>query len=98
MKSKKILRGLFFSLLIILLLTQFQPILLRTLGAVDGTFGLRPVSHQCAGLTLSGETVTRRFPSTEWEGRIGFFRVRYFVTREASGRDFCMGQDIWFGE
>ncbi|MBI5933357.1 MAG: hypothetical protein HY867_06580 [Chloroflexi bacterium] len=78
--------------------TQLQPIFIRELGAVDGTFGLRPVSHRCAGLTLSGEAVAARFPSADWEGTIGVFRARYHVTREANGREYCLGQDLWFGE
>ncbi|OGO75744.1 MAG: hypothetical protein A3K45_09105 [Chloroflexi bacterium RIFOXYC12_FULL_59_14] len=78
-----------------LLATQLQPVFLRALGAVDGTFGLRPVSHKCAGITLTGDAATRRFPSADWEGTFGLFRVRYFVPREAMDRDFCLGQDVW---
>ncbi len=89
---------IFGILTLLALASQLQPAYLRARGAVDGTFGLRPVSHHCAGLTLAGATVTRRFPSAEWEGTFGFFRARYHVTREATGRDFCLGQDVWFGE
>ena len=100
-KSHSTRRILFFILdLIILLavLSQLQPVYLHLVGAVDGTFGLRPVSHQCAGLMLSSEAVTRQLPPADWEKRIGFFHVRYFIPREADERKFCLGQDIWFGE
>jgi hypothetical protein len=100
MKSNK-RRGLLIFIIVLLLsvlLTQLQPALLHALGAVDGTFGLRPVSHKCAGLTLAGTTVARGFPSADWQGRFGFFSIRYLVPPEALGRDFCLGQDVWFGE
>ena len=86
------------SILLCMIATQLQPVLLRALDAVDGSFGLRPVTHQCVGLRLAGGTVSARFPSADWEGTIGFFHVRYFVTRDATDRDFCLGQDVWFGE
>lgn len=84
--------------ILLALATQLQPLFLRALGAVDGTFGLRPVSHRCAGLTVSGAAIAARLPSADWEGALGFFRVRYHVTREANERDYCLGQDVWFGE
>jgi hypothetical protein len=98
MRKHKILPNILLAFTILLLLTQLQPLFLRVLGAVDGTFGLRPVTHQCAGLRLTGGFVLERFPATEWEGKFGFFRARYFVTRDAMDWDFCLGQDIWFGE
>ena len=96
--NKRKIAILLIILVILLLLTQLQPLFLQSLGAVDGTFGLRPVSHRCAGLTLSGETVAARLPSADWEGTLGVFRARYHVTREANGREYCLGQDVWFGE
>lgn len=83
---------------LLLVLMQLQPLFLRTRNAVDGSFGLRPVSHQCAGLRLTGEWVARRMPPIDWEGNLGYFHARYLVPHEASGREFCLGQDIWFGE
>ena len=97
-KSRRIGMVILGSILLCLLSAQFQPALLHSLGAVDGTFGLRPVSHKCAGLTLTNKTVTRGFPSADWQGKFGLFSIRYFVTREAGGRGFCLGQDVWFGE
>lgn len=85
-------------ILLCLLATQLQPAYLHALGAVDGTFGLRPVSHRCAGLTLTNKWATDALPSADWQGTLGIFRVRYFVPREATERDFCLGQDAWFGE
>lgn len=98
MKYKKILLGLFISLLILILLTQLQPLFLRSLGAVDGTFGLRPVSHECAGITLTGEWVSARLAPADWQKKVGYFSIRYQVPQEAEGRVFCLGQDVWFGE
>ena len=103
MKTKRLpsRRAWIIPLIIMTLLafaTQLQPIVLRSLGAVAGTFGLRPVSHRCAGLTLSGDAVAARLPSADWEGTLGVFRARYHVTREANGREYCLGQDVWFGE
>ncbi|MFZ5857150.1 MAG: hypothetical protein ACOYZ6_09975 [Chloroflexota bacterium] len=97
-RSSLLLYLLLGSILLCLIATQLQPVLLRTLDAVDGSFGLRPMTHQCAGLRLTGGAVSARFPSADWEGTIGFFHVRYFVTRDAMDRDFCLGQDVWFGE
>jgi hypothetical protein len=37
--------------------TQLQPFLLKSLGALDGSFGLRPMSHACAGLRLNGASI-----------------------------------------
>jgi len=38
--------------------TQLQPALLKGLHAA-GSFGLRPMSHQCIGLKVMGESITR---------------------------------------
>jgi hypothetical protein len=85
-------------LVLLALLIQLQPALLRALGAVDGTFGLRPISHKCAGITLTDDWVAGALSFTDWWGKFGLFSIRYFVPRDASGRNFCLGQDVWFGE
>ena len=82
-------------LVLLALLTPLQPALLRALGAVDGTFCLRPTSHKCAGLTLTGEWVAGALSSKDWRGTFGLFQIRYFVPREATERGFCLGQDVW---
>ncbi|MEW5941801.1 MAG: hypothetical protein AB1750_19230 [Chloroflexota bacterium] len=85
-------------LALLLLLTQLQPTLLQLSGAVDGSFGLRPTSHKCAGFTLNGDWVAARLSPADWQGKFGRFSLRWFVPEEAGGRDFCLGQDVWFGE
>ncbi|MBE3119300.1 MAG: hypothetical protein IMZ50_11175 [Candidatus Atribacteria bacterium] len=37
--------------------THLQPFLLKSLGALDGSFGLRPMSHACADLRLNGASI-----------------------------------------
>ena len=32
-------------------LSQLQPFIVKAAGAVDGTFGVRPISHKCLGIT-----------------------------------------------
>ena len=93
--KRKLLLGI---LLILFVLTQLQLVILHSLGAVDGSFGLRPMTHQCLGLKISGETVARVFPAAEAGTRLGNFSVRYAVGPEAGERTYCLGQDIWFGE
>lgn len=92
---RRILITIFIILILLASTSQLQPVYLRALGAVDGTFGLRPVSHKCAGLGLTGDWVAGALPSADWQATFGLFQIRYFVPREASGRDFCFGQDVW---
>jgi hypothetical protein len=83
---------------LLLVLTQLQPVFLRSIGAVDGSFGLRPVSHRCAGIRLSGEWIAVHLAPADWQATLGYFSIRYHIPNEATGREFCLGQDIWFGE
>jgi len=94
-------RAVFISIVAFLLLvalTQLQPFFLGLSGAVDGSFGLRPLSHKCAGIKLSGERIAARLGPADWQAKLGYFSVRYYVPDEAAEWDFCLGQDIWFGE
>jgi len=78
--------------------TQLQPFLLKSLGALDGSFGLRPMSHACAGLRLNGASIGW-LPAADFSFSIGLFSVRYWVDEEAwPERPYCIGQDFWFGE
>jgi hypothetical protein len=97
---KTILKYLLIGLVVSLFLTQLQPLVLRAAGAVDGTFGIRPKTHQCLGLTLEAEGAASRLPAGDVEFRLGFFHFRYSVSEEAGAaqRPICVGQDIWFGE
>jgi hypothetical protein len=78
--------------------TQLQPFLLKSLGAPDGSFGIRPMSHACAGLKLNGASIDW-LPAADFLFNMGRFSVRYWVDEEPKpGRLVCVGQDIWFGE
>jgi hypothetical protein len=101
MKTNKRRRNLFILLVVLallFLLTQLQPGLLRRSGAVDGSFGLRPTSHKCAGIALRDDWVAAHLNPSDWQGKFGRFSLRWFVPEEAGGRDFCLGQDVWYGE
>jgi len=77
--------------------TQLQPALLHGRGALDGSFGLRPMSHDCAGLRIAAENLAW-LPAGEIRFRLGLFDFRYSVEAQPGGRTFCLGQDLWYGE
>jgi hypothetical protein len=78
--------------------SQLQPFLLKSLGALDGSFGVRPMSHACAGLKLTSASIDW-LPAADFRFNVGRFSVRYWVDEEPRpGRLVCVGQDIWFGE
>ncbi|OGG00503.1 hypothetical protein A2Y99_02655 [Candidatus Gottesmanbacteria bacterium RBG_13_37_7] len=66
-------------------------------GSLGGSFGIRPLSHECFGLSINADTTIRYFP----KGDIYFYFLwkgyEYFVTDDWP-RNYCIGQDIWFGE
>jgi hypothetical protein len=79
-------------------ISQLQPGLLQKLGAVDGTFGIRPMSHQCLGFRLNGASIGW-LPAADFRFTLGSFAVRYWVDEEPwPERAYCIGQDVWFGE
>lgn len=88
------------ALAALLLLTQLQPVLIRAKRAVEGSFGVRPVTHECVGLRLSEAGATRWLPVADFQFRLGRFHFRYVVRPRGAGgaRDYCIGQDIWYGE
>ena len=96
--SRRLWTVLLAAVALLALVTQLQPLYLRFIGAVDGTFGLRPISHACAGLRPTGEWLTAHLAAADWQGKVGYFSIRYHVPKEAGDREFCLGQDIWFGE
>ena len=79
---------------VLFLVTQLQPALIRSAGGVAGSFGVRPVSHQCFGLVV---TENDHFPSGEFEFTMVLFHFRYSISHEDE-RSLCIGQDIWYGE
>ena len=97
-KSGKRLRTLFVflvSILLIVLLTQLQPAYLHAIGAVDGTFGLRPTTHKCVGILLDGKWVGENLPQNEWQETFALFKMRYFNRAIMPDSEFCLGQDVW---
>lgn len=83
-------------LFVLVLLSQLQPNVVQLAGGVDGSFGLRPTSHKCIGITISrgGWDI---FPQGDLEFRLVRFYFRYSVSSE-DDRPLCVGQDIWYGE
>ena len=88
------------ALIAIIFVCQLQPVFVSFLGGVAGSFGLRPTSHLCLGLKFNGNTTTSLFPQGEVEYYAGLFHFRYSITERDndSNREYCLGQDIWFGE
>ncbi len=84
------------TLLVIFLLLQIQTWVVERAGGVDGSFGIRPVTHKCLGFTYlpKGSGI---FPSGEVEFNLIRFHFRYSVSHN-DDRPFCVGQDIWYGE
>ncbi|NTW09545.1 MAG: hypothetical protein HGA28_08265 [Anaerolineaceae bacterium] len=97
---KTLIKNLIIVFVIALVLSQLQPLLLRSVGAVNGSFGLRPISHKCLGVTLGGPQRTSALPDGDVEFELGLFLFRYFVREEdkLGERPMCLGQDLWFGE
>ena len=87
-------------LAITIFLSQLQPFIVRAASAVDGTFGVRPVSHQCLGITQDASEGGFWPPIGDLEFSLWLFQFRYSVTEnDKTGlRPLCFGQDLWFGE
>lgn len=66
-------------------------------GSVGGSFGIRPQSHRCLGISLSAEQAAKIFP--QGEVRFQFLGKRYEYRIDPDwDRTYCAGQDIWYGE
>jgi hypothetical protein len=74
-----------------------------------GAFGLRPTAHGCLGIPVSYSTINKFFPKGNFKIKVPFFSFQYFAPSKAliqnktgyeiyEKMDFCLGQDIWFGE
>lgn len=96
-RRQKIILLIIFLLLAIFNLFLLIPIPLLFPGSVGGNFGLRPQSHRCLGISLNAWLVNNILP----ELNIGFplpsrgFELR--IDKDWS-REYCLGQDIWYGE
>ncbi len=67
--------------------------------AEGGTFGIRPISHGCYGIKLKSSCVYMSLPEGSLENK--FLDVGYYVPADREkwkNHDFCLGQDVWYGE
>lgn len=81
---------------LILLVLFLQHLMVPLLGGIGGSFGLRPQTHGCLGITLK-----QNFIGWLPKGDIEFnalLHFRYHVPPQFSERSYCLGQDVWFGE
>lgn len=74
-----------------------QPVIVESVGGVAGSFGVRPVSHDCLGYVYLPNRIGV-FPFGEIEFRMIKFHFRYSVPDADDSRPLCIGQDIWYGE
>jgi len=89
----------YFAIVVILLFVLIfllQIIVAPLLMGGSGSFGLRPQTHGCFGLPIKSNLV-RWLPDGDVELSI-LLHFRYRVASEISNRNYCLGQDIWFGE
>jgi hypothetical protein len=98
--KKSQLRIILIVIAVLVLILQFQPEFVHILGGVAGSFGVRPTSHFCLGFGWDAEKAITTLPDSDVEFYFGRFHFRYSVNTSVldSGREICLGQDIWFGE
>ena len=87
-------------LAIVIFLSQLQPFIVKAARGVDGTFGVRPISHKCLGITHEASEEAIWPPTGDVEFNLWLFQFQYNVTEyDKSGHNLmCTGQDLWFGE
>jgi len=101
---KTLIKPLFIALLtflvVALFLSQLQPFFVKAAGAVDGTFGVRPRSHECLGITQEASEGDIWPPVGDIELNLWLFQFRYTVSENDrfGHKLMCTGQDLWFGE
>ena len=100
--SRKMKRGVvtvLVAIVVLLLILQLQPFIVRARDGVDGSLGFRPMSHDCLGFVSKSNAVSY-LPFGELQFQILNFKYRYNFTKDIfdSEVDMCAGQDIWFGE
>jgi len=98
--SMPLLKYFIITIFSLIALTQLSGILVAGRGGVAGSFGIRSMTHDCIGVRISAEKAVELLPEGEIEFHFLLFHFRYSVSSEFadSGRVFCIGQDIWFGE
>jgi hypothetical protein len=92
--------ALLIVLVLAVLLSQLQGLLLRSVGGVGGSFGVRAISQGCVGFIVEGPENASRIPRGDVEFQLGLFHFRYAVTGQdqLGQRPICIGQDLWRGE
>lgn len=87
-------------LAIAIFLSQLQPFIVKAAGAVDGTFGVRPISHECLGNTQEASEGDIWPQVGDVEFKLWLFQFHYTVSEndKTGHRLMCTGQDLWFGE
>ncbi len=64
-----------------------------------GSFGIRTKTHQCVGFEISSGKITNILPIADIDFKILSFHFNYFVKEDCLNcGDYCLGQDIWYGE
>lgn len=98
--AKSIPKSIGLIIIILFLLSQMSPVLVRASGGIAGSFGVRLISHDCLGLRIEAKKAMEILPEGDLEFRLIGFHFRYFVSSDYadSSRLICIGQDIWFGE
>lgn len=98
--TKSCFTVLFTLLVIAIFLSQLQPFIVKAAGGVDGTFGVRPISHKCLGITHQVSEGDFWPPKGDVEFTLWLFQFRYTVSEldRVGSTLFCTGQDLWFGE
>ncbi len=87
------------TILFIVILCQVQPVIVSILGGVDGSFGLRPKTHGCIGFSLEpNSNIIKILPQGDLRFKFIRFSFIYRLIDPDSSREYCLGQDIWFGE
>jgi len=72
-----------------------QHLVVSAFGGVDGSFGIRPATHRCLGLTVPADYFGW-LPACIMEVRWPLY-LRYQVGGGRGG-GYCIGQDVWYGE
>lgn len=85
-----------FVLIVAAPILVMQSVIAPIFHAVDGSFGLQPVTHGCIGLLVKPESVSF-LPQGKVETDF-LIHLRYDVLPQNADRDYCLGQDVWFGE
>ena len=93
MAVKKLLPNILFVILLLALFSQLSPVLVIGYEGIGGSFGIRPITHDCFGIVIGPSSTVRFLPKGDIEFRFIYFHFRYFIPSELVD-PFCVGQDI----